>query len=155
MSPRPFTIDATHTLPQAGFLEHPVLGTCSYRLTQVSDDPDTQVSQVIDFMRDYANEDSRSPIIQSDCSIARQQGSGDPCLDTWNYLARRGGIRGMEFQRDELLAAPADLTPWNPIVETLIRPADQALLPSPVGDCDDFAMYGAAHLLEMEYSAPS
>lgn len=128
-------------------LDHPDLGLCAYRLTQVSDDPDTQVSQVIDYMRAYANEDSRSPLIVSDAALAHSMGVGDPCDDTWTYLARHGGIRSMQFQRDEATAAPVDLDRWNPIVETLIRPADQAMLGQPVGDCDDFAMYGAAHLL--------
>lgn len=53
----------------------------------------------------------------------------------------------MQFQRDEATAAPWDLDVWNPVVETLIRPADQATMANPIGDCDDFAMYGAAHLL--------
>ena len=134
-------------IPYRGLVEHPDLGLCSYRLTQVSDDPDTQVSQVIDFMRGYANEDARSPIIKNDCAMARSVGTGDPLQDTWNYLSRRAGYRGMQFQRDEVTAAPCDLDRWNPIVETLIRPCDQALLPRPVGDCDDFAQYGAAHLI--------
>lgn len=132
-------------LPRSGMLEHPELGLCSYRLTEVSADPDTQVQQVIDLMRDYACEDAARPIIKEDAAAAAA--TGDPVLDTWNWIARRGGFRAMQFQRDESIAAPWDLDIWNPIVETLIRPADQAQLAQPIGDCDDFAMYGAAHLL--------
>jgi hypothetical protein len=132
-------------LPRSGVLEHPELGTCAYKLTEVSGDPDTQVSQVIGYMKDYALEDSQCSSIKGDCRQASF--TGDPIYDTWNWIARRGGYRGMQFQRDEITAAPVDLDRWNPVVEALIRPADQAQLQNPIGDCDDFAMYGAAHLL--------
>lgn len=129
-----------------GILYHPQLGPCTYSLSQVSDDPDTQVSEVISLMRGYSLEDARSGVIAADCALARQY--GDPVSDTWSYLARRGGSRGMTFQRDEITAAPVEmeLPRWQPVVEALIRPADQALLGHPIGDCDDFAMYGAALL---------
>jgi len=132
-------------LPRMGVLEHPELGLCAYKLTEVSAIPDTQVSEVIGLMRAYACEDAGSPSIKEDAANASL--TGDPILDTWNWIARRGGYRGMQFQRDETTAAPWDLDPWNPVVETLIRPADQAQLAQPIGDCDDFAMWGAAHLL--------
>ena len=130
-----------------GILIHPQLGPCQYQLTQVSDDPDTQVEQVVAMMNAYAGADSKSPVIAADAAAARQ--TGEPIADTWQYLARRGGLRGMKFQRDETLGAPVEqiLDKWEPVVETLIRPADQALLSQPIGDCDDFAMYGAAHLM--------
>ncbi len=133
--------------PRSGMLEHPELGLCSYKLTEVSFDPETQVRQVIGLMRDYACEDASSPSIKGDAGAALL--TGDPITDTWNWIARRGGYRGMSFQRDEQIAAPLDINDWNPIVETLIRPADQAGLPNPTGDCDDFAMYGAAHLMSL------
>jgi hypothetical protein len=136
-----------YQLARQGYLQHPLLGACQYQLTEVSDDPDTQVSQVIDLMRGYACEDASSPAITTDAIAA---GSNEPIADTWQYLARNGGQRGMQFQRDEDIGSQVDLDRWNPLVETLIRPADQALLSTPVGDCDDFAMYGAAHLLYKE-----
>lgn len=129
----------------SGVLNHPQLGMCAYRLSEVSADPEEQVRQVIGLMRDYACEDAQSSYIRSD--VAAAQSTGDPIADTWNWIARHGGRRGMQFQRDESTAAPLDLDRWNPVVETLIRPADQSQLASPIGDCDDFAMYGAAHLL--------
>jgi hypothetical protein len=134
-------------VPRSGTLNHPELGPCTYRLTEVSADPDTQCSQVIDLMRAYACEDSECPSIKDDSAAAGA--TGDPIIDTWNWISRRGGYRGMSFQRDEGIAAPLDINDWNPIVETLIRPADQAGLPNPTGDCDDFAMYGAAHLMSL------
>jgi hypothetical protein len=131
----------------SGVLQHPQLGACSYSLASVSDDPDTQVEQVVGMMSQYAGADSKSKVIAGDAAAARH--TGEPCTDTWNYLARHGGSRGMTFQRDEITGAPVEkiLPVWQPIVEALIRPVDQALLPRPIGDCDDFAMYGAAHLL--------
>jgi len=71
--------------------------------------------------------------------------------DTWDHLSRFAGRRGMVFIRDEQTGAPfADPSarrPWRPIVEALIRPVDQCALDRPQGDCDDFAMYAAAHLI--------
>lgn len=136
-------------MPSQGVFDHPELGACAYRLTSVSEDPDTQVAQTIDYMRGYASQDAKGRVISDDVVMARSMGTGEPINDTWNYLARHGGVRGMQFQRDEITSSPVDINSWNPIVETLIRPADQALMRSPVGDCDDFAMYGAAHLLNL------
>jgi hypothetical protein len=128
----------------AGRLQHPQLGLCDYRLTQVSEHPDTQVREVIGYMRDYAIADAHSPEIALDAQ--RAAATGDPILDTWRWLSRKQGSRGMQFQRDEETGAQLDSI-WDPVVETLIRPRDQAGLAIPIGDCDDFAMYGAAHLL--------
>jgi hypothetical protein len=133
---------ANRVLPPS-FINHPSLGKVRYELTEVSDDPDTQVAQTIALMKRYALEDSSHPILINDASAAVQ--SMDPISDTFEYLRRNGG-RGMQFVRDEDIGSPfAD--GWRPLVEALIRPADQALLSSPQGDCDDFSMYGAAHLL--------
>jgi hypothetical protein len=126
---------------------HPQLGLCEYQITEISSDPDTQVSQVIGLMNDYATGDAKSGQIAADCAGCRA--TGEPLSDTWNYLSRRVGSRGMQFQRDEITGAPVEslLPRWQPVVETLIRPADLAMMPQPIGDCDDFASYGASHLL--------
>jgi hypothetical protein len=134
----------TAPVPRQGLLDHPILGLCEYRLSHVSAVPERQVEEVIGLMRDYALADSESPAIKQD--VARSTVSGDPIADTWNWIARHGGSRGMTFQRDEITAGPIDLDVWNPVVETLIRPADQCQLREPIGDCDDFAMWGAAQL---------
>lgn len=145
--PSAYQVAHVLNLPPSGTIQHPQLGPCAYHLSEVSSDPEEQVRQVIGMMRDYACEDSSAPSIKEDSAAASS--TGDPIIDTWNWIARHGGYRGMQFQRDEAIAAPLDINDWNPIVETLIRPADQAGLSSPVGDCDDFAMYGAAHLLSL------
>lgn len=131
--------------PSSGVMNHPALGPVRYSIKEVSDVPDEQVAQTIDLMREYAWEDSQSPTIRQDVA---QCAAGDPLDDTWSYLSRREGRRSMQFVRDEQTGAPfADIGRWNPIVETLMRPCDQATCPAPQGDCDDFSMYGAAHLL--------
>jgi hypothetical protein len=132
----------------AGVMDHPALGRVKYSIKEVGDDPDEQVAETIGLMRGYANQDSRDPNLQAD--VARAWRSGDAIGDTFNYL-RRHGRRGMQFVPDESTGAAFDSVGhpggWRPVVETLIRPADQCLLPNPQGDCDDFAQYGAAHLL--------
>ena len=126
-------------------MDHPSLGRVKYSIKEVSDDPDEQVAETIGLMREYANQDAANPILLSDAARAFQ--SEDAIGDTFNYL-RRGGTRGMQFVQDESTGAPfSSPGGWRPVVETLIRPADQALLPNPQGDCDDFSQYGAAHLL--------
>ena len=126
-------------------LQHPALGRVRYTVTEISDDPDTQVAQTIELMRQYVLEDVSNPILKQDAATAAQ---GDPIADTWNYLSRKDGIRQMQFVHDEETARPwEDIGRWSPIVETLIRPVDQIVSLKPQGDCDDFAMYGAAHLL--------
>jgi hypothetical protein len=127
-----------------GVMDHPSLGVVRYSATPTSEDPDQQVADTISLMRQYAGEDARSPVIASD--VAQAQVSNDPIADTWNYINRYSGTRGMRFTRDEAIASQVPIGQWRPCVETLIRPVDQAMLPNPQGDCDDFAMYGAAHL---------
>jgi hypothetical protein len=135
--------------PRAGVMQHPTLGQVQYSITEVSDDPDEQVAATLDLMRQYVIEDAARPEFQADVAQAKQ--TGEPIADTWEHL-RRNGRRGMRFVRDESTGAPFEagqsphLGGWRPVVETLMRPADQAIIATPGGDCDDFAMYGAAHL---------
>lgn len=132
-------------------MQHPTLGLVRYQMTEVSDDPDQQVADTIGLMREYASSDGTTSLLQGDAAQAsRINGTGEPLSDTFAYL-RRNGTRGMRFVRDETTGAPFEAmqTPggWRPVVETLMRPFDQALCPYPQGDCDDFSMYGAGHLV--------
>jgi hypothetical protein len=129
-----------HWTGAANLFDHPALGSVKYSTTEVSDDPDTQVAQTIDLMRRYAVEDSRSALVIADAARAWQ--SGDPIGDTWGYIKSR-----LQFINDEVTAEPLQPSFIYPIVETLCRPKDMAVAPYPQGDCDDFSMYGAAHLL--------
>ncbi len=129
-------------------MQHPTLGLVRYQLTEVSDDPDEQVAQTIALMKDYAASDAIHSLLLRDLANATQ--TGDAIGDTFNYL-RRNGRRGMQFVRDEVNGAAFERHDapggWRPVVETLIRPADQCVCTVPQGDCDDFAMYGVAHLV--------
>lgn len=130
-------------LVSAGSMLHPRLGMVRYQIHEVSDDPDEQVAATIQLMKQYATEDAKSPAIQQDVQAALR--TNDPVGDTFAHLSR-GGARGMRFTQDEETGAPFQLDRWRPVIETLIRPRDLARMPAPQGDCDDFAMYAAAHL---------
>ena len=121
-------------------LNHPALGPVQYSVQQVSDNPDRQVAQTIAMMRRYAIEDAKSAEIHEDVYRAWQE--GEPIGDTWGYIKGR-----LQFVRDEITAEPLQPYYNAPIVETLVRPKDMAVLPVPQGDCDCYSMYGAAHLL--------
>ena len=130
----------------SGTVDHPALGRVRYQLTEVSDDPDQQVEQTIALMTRYAVEDSSSPLIKEEAATCAA--SNDPTTDIWRYLSRKEGARRMIFVHDEETGRPwGDIGAWRPVVETLMRPADQVVASQAQGDCDDFSMYGAAHLL--------
>jgi hypothetical protein len=135
-------------LASSGTYDHPALGPVLYSVQVVSDVPDVQVSQVIGIMSGYSAADARSPLFQQDVLMCAALGGGDPISDTWAYINRYTGSRGMRFVQDEVTGAAWDESfRWRPLVEALIRPVDQAWLSNPQGDCDDFAMYGASHLI--------
>jgi len=121
-------------------LHHPALGTVRYSVREVSDNPDQQVADTISLMRQYSTEDASHPWIRAD--VARAWQSDDPIGDTFGYIKGR-----LQFIRDESTAEPIQSSYAYPIVETLCRPRDMAVADFPQGDCDDFSMYGAAHLL--------
>jgi hypothetical protein len=132
-----------NSLPLSGVVDHPTMGVVRYQITETSNDPDQQVDQTIGLMRRYAVEDSAAPSLIED---ARQAWVSDNAIsDTWDYLNRANGYRSMQFIRDESTANV--FGSWRPFVEALIRPVDQVALSQAQGDCDDFAMYGAALLL--------
>jgi len=141
------------SFPLSGTMQHPTLGQVRYQLTEVSDDPDQQVADTIALMREYANADGRAYPLYADMTRAQQiNPAAEPLGNTFEYL-RRNGTRGMRFVRDEVTGAPFEAMQapggWRPVVETLMRPFDQAVSSAPQGDCDDFSMYGAAHLVAL------
>jgi hypothetical protein len=130
-----------------------VLGNVRYEVREVSDDPDTQVAEVIDMMRQYATEDSRSVTLRDDLERALHRHAGDRASDTQKCAAIFRHVKGrIRFTKDN------EITAWLqpqvgevPIVEALIRPIDMALMCedgtcSRIGDCDDHAMYCASLL---------
>jgi hypothetical protein len=126
--------------PPMGMVQHPALGPVRYRLDEVSDDPDTQVAQVIGMMRNYAVADSASPeIIRDAYSIVNTY--GDPLSGIHRFLRERMG-----FVHDEETAEPLQSSVPLAIAEVLIRPRDLSTSPVKIGDCDDYVMYGASML---------
>lgn len=127
---------------------HPAFGQAlRYRLDEVSDDPDEQVAQTINFMSGYVIEDWNSPEIARDAEEALLQNPDvSPIEAVFRYVKSR-----VRFTQDAQLSAPLQDHYRHPIVETLIRPRDLAVLCDSAacqrqGDCDDFTMYTAALL---------
>jgi len=109
---------------------------------QVSDDPDTQVAQVIDMMRAYSDEDAQTPELRGDAM--RAASVDDPITGNWQDVKNR-----IRFVTDEQTAAPFTSFMKGPVVETLVRPIDMRAMQEPQGDCDDFSMTMRARMLAM------
>ena len=121
-------------------LNHPQLGAVSVSAAMASDDPDSQVVETVDLMRRYVLEDSRAASVLADVERARR--SDDAIGDTFGYVKGR-----LRFVNDEETAAPLQSLFAYPIVETLYRPEAIAHADVRLGDCDDYTMLGAAHLV--------
>ena len=122
---------------------HPDFGqVVNYAFERIPDDPDGQVRATINRIRQYIREDAKSPIIQQQaCRIA-----ADPINGVW---AQKPNIR---FRQDADIAEDlqTDDTRKHGIIESLIRPADQAMLIQTLGqgveDCDGYTQYAACIL---------
>lgn len=112
-------------------------------MSLVSDDPEQQVQQVIDMMRRYVRDDYTTPQIQR--AVLETRISSDPV-----YNVFRHGKQALQFVRDEESGRPVQNESPLPVVETLVRPRDMAVMRSKRGDCDDYCMYGAALLLAQD-----
>lgn len=122
-------------------------GPVQYTVTEVSDDPDTQVEQVIGMMTEYATSDARSEAIGRVADWCRRE--LDPWLsarNAWKYAHNQ-----LRFQRDEATAGPFSFS--DDVVEVLVRPVDLCAEimkgNRPVEDCDGFSMFLAAVLCRM------
>jgi hypothetical protein len=113
----------------------PVLCEIDERPPGSSDDADT--AQTIGYMRRYAIEDSRSPIVRR-VALAATAAGGDP----------RQAIH--RWMREHVRYAPGEsFVPWRPdpaADQVLIRPVDLLTMPEPAGDCAVFSMLAAAML---------
>ena len=117
--------------------------------TPLPEDPDEQVSAVIDMMLDYSDVDGVAPEIRARALRACAEGGGD-CL-AGNFADIKNSIT---FVQDEDTAAP--YTGWaqkehgaDYIPETLVRPVDMIRMGAPQGDCDDFSMSLRARLVAL------
>jgi hypothetical protein len=121
---------------------HPSFGhEINVDVGELSEDPDTQVAQVIDMMLDYSDADSKDPNIYSDALRGCALGNGD-CI-AGNFQDVKNSI---QFVQDEETAEP--FTAWlnGPIPEVLVRPVDMRRMAYPQGDCDCFATTMRARL---------
>lgn len=105
----------------------------------LSDDPDTQVAQTIEIMRQYAEADSTSPQVAAEARDALMQGNGDAIAGVWAYVKSR-----MRFVNDGERAASYD---GVPVVEEIVRPRDMSTWN--IGDCDDYSTYAASLLTNL------
>lgn len=133
---------------------HPVLGPVHYSVKELGTDPDSQVAQTIQVMRERVAEDSCDPQF-----ISRAKGVIDPqavgmsqdwiANQVWAHVKQ-----AIQFQRDESTGVRSDGRSIgggdaSNVVEVLIRPVDMAQYIDQgvaIGDCDDFSMYLAAML---------
>jgi hypothetical protein len=125
-------------------------GLVNYTFEQMPEDPDAQVSMACDRIIRMVLEDSESDVIQRYAAYALELGGGDPLTGVW--LAVKPHIR---FRQDFDIAADlqVDDSRKDSIVETFIRPADQAMLIEARGagveDCDGFTQFVACLLIAL------
>ena len=130
-------------------LFHPGIGEwVNYSTQPLPEDGDEQVARVIQVMRGYVNEDYQTPMVTAQALSALQSNPNDPLQAVFDHVKGR-----VAFQLDDTIAGPVyPLLGSHPpsVVEVLIRPVDMAgETAGHVGDCDDFAMYTAALLLNL------
>src|SRR5579872_2361069 len=125
-----------------GAAYHPAFdAVVNFEAIPLSDDPDLQVAQTIDLMRQYVRADSGSIPIQQEAQYVAANSSGDPCSDVFWHVKNK-----VQFQKDEVSAAPWAASFPGEIVEWLVRPQDLARMDRPAEDCDGFSQYTPALL---------
>jgi transglutaminase-like putative cysteine protease len=118
------------------------------RVQELPDAPDDQVAATIGVMSQYAAEDSADPTVCAQSADALREIGCDPanyadtdaCKAVWSYVRAR-----MSFVQDAVTGAAAEAALGHPVIESVTRPRDIATWG--VGDCDDYATWGAALLL--------
>lgn len=121
-----------------------------YSFSALPESPDGQVRATIQRMIQFARADSEHPAVSNLAQKAITVGHGDPNIGLWRVIKP-----AMVFKKDEQIADQSGIGDIRipDTVEVLIRPADQAYFMerygSGVGDCDCFAMLGAAILLSL------
>lgn len=128
---------------------HPAFGAhVNYTFEPMASDPDSQVRQTVDKVRDYLYVDRNADLMRELHAACLEEAQGEhPLLGIWSCLKR-----WMTFRHDADIAN--DLGTEDPrkgdVVEVLIRPVDQALLIKLRGigveDCDGWNMLGACLL---------
>jgi predicted transglutaminase-like cysteine proteinase len=129
-------------------ISHPTWGDVRYEAALVPDNPDEQVASVIGLMRSYVLEDYRTPAVATQAQQAARL-DPDPVKAVFSHVKRQ-----LSFVRDEVQAIAMQPYHSYPIVEVLVRPVDMAGMCGDgscrrMGDCDDYAMYAAALLMNL------
>lgn len=120
------------------------------RVQAMPDAPDAQVAMTVGVMSLYAVEDSQDPEVRAQAADALREVGGDPNHYTdeqaveavWWFVKAR-----LQFVHDDVTGAAAADWFGQPVIESVTRPRDIAGWG--VGDCDDFATWGAALLLAL------
>jgi hypothetical protein len=138
------------TVKQSGTTYHPIFGdVVRYRFEDLSDNPDIQVQQTVDRMRDYIASDTGAPSIRSDARRALAEGGGDKLAGVWGWVRRH-----MEFMQDRDIARMAGLGNVEDVVEVIVRPVDASEMIRRGRihreDCDGFETYGACLLRALD-----
>ena len=127
---------------------HPDFGqTVNYTFEAMPDDPDAQVDQTVDRLIANLNADVGHPVIQEMAGRALDSGAGDPITGVWAEVKPH-----IAFKQDFDIANDLQTSDRRKesVVETIIRPVDQALLilsrGQGVEDCDGFTGYAACLL---------
>lgn len=119
-------------------------GLVRYQTRPRPEGDDAATEQTIEEMRRLANDDSLTPQIQAAAAIATHgaRTKREAAQGIFEYVKAR-----VRFREDAAAAAPLAglLAPED--AEVLIRPVDLLQMPTPAGDCDDFAMTTAALLI--------
>jgi len=131
-------------------ISHTAWGDARYEATAVpgDEDPDGQVAAVIGMMRGYVLADYRAPVVAEEARRAMELDPNPVVAVFWHVK------HSLSFVRDEVLAMPMQPNHVHPIVEVLVRPVDMASMCRDggcrrSGDCDDYAMYAAALLMNL------
>jgi len=142
------------TLHGIGTDQHPHLGPVRYSVRELGWDPDGQVVQTVQRMRELVAQDSADLQFKARAKgVVNPQGLG--MGEDWRTHQGWGHVRGaVQFVRDERIGLRGDGLAVgggdpNDVVEVLIRPRDMANYIDQgiaIGDCDDFSMYLAALL---------
>jgi hypothetical protein len=147
--PSSYSLNQPHKIPMPRIF-HPAFGhEINVDATPLSEDPDTQVAQVIDMMVTYSDVDSNAPEIRADALRACAMANGDCIRGNFDDVKR-----SIRFVQDEDTGEP--FTAWlkqahdgDGIPEVLVRPVDMRRMADPQGDCDCFATTMRARLLSL------
>lgn len=146
MRAAPHSLSASLAAPVSALMRHPRFGAAPIRASAWPrpHEDEAATEQTIHQMQEFIAADSQHPNVQA---AAREATAGVMAGDVANHIRAVWAW----IKRRVRLVSDAELArlggfPNAEEAEVLIRPADILTMPEPQGDCDDFAMLGAAML---------